>query len=53
MKRENNLKYLLGPSQGHQVPRCIRAYPLLANFPEDSFCSDLQQVVTVPVTRKH
>lgn len=52
-KRENQYKFLSAPSQGHQAPHCIPICPLLANFPEDSFCSDLQQVVTAPTTQKH
>jgi len=44
---------LLRPSQGHQAPHCIQVYPLLANFPRDSFCSNLHQIMRVLVTQKH
>ena len=53
MEKWKQFKFLSGPSQGHQAPHCIQVYPQLANFPRDSFCSDLQQAVTVPVTQKH
>ena len=53
MKKIKQFKFLSGPSQGHLAPHCIQVYPLLANFLRDSFCSDLQQAVKVPVTQKH
>ena len=53
MKREKQFRFLSGPSQGHRAPRYIQVCPLQANFPKDSSCSGLQQVVTIPMTQKH